>query len=122
MDRGTLLPLSLPVAAVTATAAMLTFDLPAWAQTMAANWGPAFTILAGLAAGAIHYIPRSTFPDFLQSQRDQALAMSDVARSLHEISGQGGKIDKLQSSLDDALINQRVIISKLQQLETRDAP
>lgn len=121
MIRASLFPLCLFFltcgAVATATTGLLLTDLPAWMQQAAADWGPAFLILAGLAAGVVHYVPRDMVPNFVKAQQDQAVALVSVARSLHEISGQGGKIDRLQNSLDDALINQRVMITKLNHLE-----
>src|SRR5262249_35114124 len=96
--------------------------LPPWAEQMSYTWGPTFLLLAGLAAGFVHYVPRTAVSDFLIAQKEQAIAMTAISLSLQQISGQAGKLDALTEKVDTSLINQRVMLRKLDAIEKRHVP
>lgn len=97
------------------------FDMPIWFIDLSKLWGPAFLLLAFGAVGIVHYIPRSVIGDFVTAQQNQAIAMSSISQSLHEISGQGGVLQDLKDILLEIRLDQKVMADRLRHMEERRA-
>lgn len=96
---------------------LISLQLPPWAEEMARDWGPAFVLMLIFGAGFYRYVPHTAMGDFLSAQKEQAVAMTAIAISLRDISGQGGKLDEINSRLEDTLINQRVMMRQLEMIQ-----
>jgi len=93
--------------------------MPDWFIILAADWGPAFVILAGLAAGVVHYVPRGIFSDFVVAQKEQAVAMISISHSLQAMTTQTSKLDDLKVTLDQLAIDLRVVAQRLGGIEEK---
>lgn len=102
-----------------AAAGLVSFDLPPWAIKMASDWGPAFLLLLGAAAGIAHYVPRNIVKEFVTAQQDQAVAMSAISHSLQEIAGQGGALAEIKEMLGEIKMDQHVYGQRLIRLEEK---
>lgn len=98
---------------------VVSFRLPPWAQDMASDWGPGFVILGMLAAGMVHYLPRNMVSDFVDAQKQQAVAIFSISVSLQQMSGQGGKLDEIKEILSEIQMDQRVSAERLRRIEER---
>lgn len=98
-------------------------DIPAWLQKMAEQWGPGFVIMLGFFLAVIYYIPRDTIHtairDFTAAQRDQAVALSSISQSLHDIGGQRGKLDEILEKQDQIILNLSVGTERFKRLEEK---
>ena len=96
---------------------MALFDAPGWLIELAKLWGPAFLLLAGASAMMVYYIPRESVSDFVQAQKDQAIALSKISVSLTEISGHNGKLDSIIEMQQEILLDLRVGSERFRRLE-----
>lgn len=86
---------------------------------LAQLWGPAFVVLAAIAAGILHYVPAGIFTDFVAAQKEQALAMSSISNSLQQMIAQTSKLDDLKTTLDQLAIDLRVVAQRLGSIEEK---
>ena len=110
-------PLGLVIGA--GAAGFISLDLPPSAAQMAKDWGPGFVILGLFSAGVCHYVPKNILSDFVKAHQDQAVEMRGISNSLHQISGQGGKLDDIKSTLDELVLDQGVNAQRLKRIEER---
>jgi len=91
--------------------------LPPDLVEMSKNWGPTFLLLIGIGAGLKYWIPKTAFSDFIAAQQGQAVALHAISLTLSEGNAkQTDKLDDIKTSLDSALINQRVMLRQLEEL------
>jgi 4-amino-4-deoxy-L-arabinose transferase-like glycosyltransferase len=106
-----------PLATLASIGAVAALDAPSWVVDLATLWGPAFLLLTGAFAGMLYYIPRAAVADFVQAQKDQAVALSTISVSLTEISGHNGKLDSILDMQKEILMDLRVGTERFKRLE-----
>ena len=106
-----------PVATLATMTAVATLDAPGWIIDLTKLWGPAFLILSFTLCGFMYFVPRSAVPDFIQSQKDQAVALHQISVSLTEISGHNGKLDTILDTQREILIDLHVGSERFKRLE-----
>lgn len=107
-----------PVAAVIGASLFgIYFDVPPWVVEMTRIWGPGFLMIAILLSGVAYYVPRETVPHFIQSQKDQAVALSQVADQMSIMNTQAGKLDEIKTMIGEVRFEQRIIVDRLKNVE-----
>lgn len=106
-----------PVATLASLAAVATFDAPSWVIDLAKLWGPTFLLLTAGFAGLLYYIPRSSVSDFVQAQKDQAVALGQISLTLTEITGQRDKLDRILANQEEMKLDLRVGAERFKRLE-----
>lgn len=106
-----------PFATLASLTAVATLDTPVWVVDLAKLWGPAFLLLTGAFAGLLYYLPRTAVSDFVQAQKDQAVALSHISISLTEISGHNGKLDAILEMQKEILVDLKVGTERFRRIE-----
>lgn len=106
-----------PIATLAVMSAVATLDAPSWVVDLTKLWGPAFLILSFTLCGFVYFVPRTAIPDFIQSQKDQAIALHQISASLTEISGHNGKLDTILEQQREILTDLRVGADRFRRIE-----
>lgn len=106
-----------PLGTLAIMSAVATLDAPGWVVDLTKLWGPAFLILSFVPFGFVYFIPRTAIPDFIQAQKDQAVALSRISQSLTEISGHNGKLDSILESQREIQLDLRIGAERFKRLE-----
>lgn len=106
-----------PIGTLAVMSAVAAVDAPTWVVKLTELWGPAFLILSFLLCGFVYFVPRSAVPEFIKSQQDQAVALSQISTSLTEISGHNGKLDTILEQQREIITDLRVGADRFRRIE-----
>src|SRR5436190_24097375 len=85
---------------------LMTADLPPWAAELTKNWGPVVLVILLLVGLLFRFVPKDAVQQRFNAQQAQAASNAIIAASLQNISGAGGRLDKIEDQVVIVVNNQ----------------